>query len=464
MATEAHEPSCSPPPTARVLFTVLGALLCVAGWGKLEINLGTWLHVSLGGSASGVFRLLLLTYLATRIAARDIDLRRTGWLREPFVWLCLVAIASPLWNDPDPAWPVRRHDTAQIFSLILPALIVYSSTRYLLDQGFHVFSLPLLRILDVALTLVSAQVLVSAPTVLTDLHQVDSSYEHHTHIAMRMVMAMPITLGLLFSDRRRAEEEGQAASGPGRQALYLLLLALQAIGLMIAHSRIGFIAFAVVMAHGALNATSARLRRAMVVASLGLALAALAVPQVRASVSSLLHLRTEENYQRRVVIYQTNLALMARHPWLGLGFSSRTFLYAGRALEGETFEYEHPHNLYMQIPVYLGLPGTACLVALLISIGAATRRLRERVADDQAPLLLGLRGALVGLAVMNLAETVLSSERLTFMVPVLIAFVMSWSRLVSATPQASTGDQTSSPTARMRATALLCSTTPARSV
>lgn len=404
----------------RALYWLFVVLLGIVGWGKLDVWLAPWFHFSVGGGASGAFRLLLAGYVVARVSARDVRLRG-DWLLDPLVLLYLLAAVSPLWTWAEPEWPVRSHDTGDVLGVVLPGLTAYLVSRYLLDRDFETYGLGLLRALTVALSLVALQILVSAPSTLLDFSQVDSFYEHHTHVAMRMVMAIPLTIGLLMFDRRGGGE------GTVRPA-YVALLVLQIVGLTIANSRIGWIALGAVGAYGVAFGVSSKMRRWFAFALLMMLALAFTHPKVRANFLSVFNMRNEENYQRRLVIYSTDLKLIARHPLAGLGFSSRTFLYAGRALEGEWWEYDHPHDLFLQVVVYLGVPGFVLLVWVIVALGRAVVFLGRRAPPNYAPLVSAVRGALLGLVVMNVAETALSSERVAFMLPVLLAFVTSWAR------------------------------------
>jgi O-antigen ligase len=412
----------------KFLFWLIVALLAVVGWGKMDVWIAPWLHFALGGGGIGAFRILVVGYLAARVATRDFGLR-FGWLRDPIVLLYLLAALSPLWAYANPGWPVRSHDTGDLLSVILPGLVAYLSVRWLLDRGFDRYGFALLRALVVAMTLVALQILVSAPGTLLDFSQVDSFYEHHTHVAMRMVMAIPLTIGFMMHDRRH-------------KPFYVALLVLQIVGLTISNSRIGWIALGVVGLYGAFYAGTPRMRRWFVFALvLGIGLA-FSHPQVRANFLTLLNLTHEENFRRRVVVYSTDLELIARRPILGIGFSSRTFLYTGRWIEGETWEYDHPHDLYLQMGVYLGLVGMALFAWVCFAVARAMRAIGRR---GPPSMVSGMRGALVAFLVMNVAETALSSERVAFMLAVLLAIIMSWARAGRASGEETVPDRVATP-------------------
>lgn len=424
------QPILTPPTSSgahRFLFWLLVVLTCIVGWGKLDVWLASWLHFSIGGGGSGAFRVLLVGYVATRLVSRDAAWT-FEWARDPFIWLYLLAAVSPLWVYADPAWPshwpAHSHDTTDVLTVVLPGLTAYLTTRYLLDRNFSCAGFPLLRALIVALTLVTLQILVTSPSTLLDFSQVDSMYEHHTHVAMRMVMAIPITIAFLMFDRGVARE--------GRlRALDLALLVLQIVGLTIANSRIGWLALAAVGVYGIVYGTTPRMRRWFLFALLLMCVLALLHPKVRGNFFTLFHITQEENYQRRLVVYGTDVKLIERHPLLGIGFSSQNFLYRGRALEGETWEYDHPHDLFLQFAVYLGLPGVLLLGWVLLTLGRAMIALGRGAPASAAPLVSGLRGALLGLLVMNVAETALSSERVAFMLAVLLGIITAWAGTVS---------------------------------
>lgn len=415
----------------RALFVAVAVLLLIIGWGKLELNL-RWIHLSVGGSAEGAFRLLTVAYLAARLYARSIRLS-FDWLRDPFVALFVVAALSPIWNV--------HHDTHQILGTVLPALMSYLAVRWIMREGFEPYGPGLLRCWTVSLTLVSAQILVYTPRVLLTFEQTDSLFEHHTHVAMRMALALPLTVGLMLVDLgRTAQRSNPSTSGGRRRTLvrvgYPLLLVLQVIGITVAGSRIGWLALGAVALYGMLAGSSPRMRRIYLIAVLGVVTLSLAFPKVRTNFSTLLHLTQEDNFKRRIVIYTTDLTLIEQHPLLGLGFSSTTFTQSGQALVGHDFQYLHPHDLFLQVPVYLGIPGVICFVWLLVALYRAMHALGRAAPSVYTPILAGMRGSLVGLVVMNIAETALSSERIAYMAPVLLAVIFSWAQALHADPTA----------------------------
>lgn len=384
----------------RFLLGVLLALILIVGWGRIQIT-GGLLHFSIGGSTGAICRLLILAYVGTRLATAMWRLNLSFPCRsDPLVWFFGVGTVSVAWN--------AHHDLTQIERVVLPAFVAYVTARYLLDRDFEGVAPLLLRALVAALTLVVPHLLIQNPTELLHFSQLDAPEEHHTHIAMRMVIAMPLTIAFLQIDRRW-------------RPFWAGTLLLQVLGLTIANSRIGWMALAAIAVHGLFFSRAAAMRRSFIAAATLVLVLAFAFPAVRRNFTTLGTLTSEENYLRRVVIYRTDLSLIASHPLLGLGFSSRTFTEAGRALE-PGFYYEHPHDLVLQVLVYLGLPGLITFAWVVVGTWQAVRGMRT--AGVPIPLAQGISGAFVGFCVMNVAESALSSERVAFMVAGLLALVL----------------------------------------
>ncbi|MFN0182763.1 MAG: Wzy polymerase domain-containing protein [Aquabacterium sp.] len=86
----------------------------------------------------------------------------------------------------------------------------------------------------------------------------------------------------------------------------------------------------------------------------------------------------------RFGIWSNTLALIAQHPWLGVGFGEFNMAWTLTAFPGRPVAFfDHTHNLPLQLIVELGLPlGLAVLAALCLALVQAWTRASAR--DDAA--------------------------------------------------------------------------------
>jgi O-antigen ligase len=90
----------------------------------------------------------------------------------------------------------------------------------------------------------------------------------------------------------------------------------------------------------------------------------------------------------RFGIWKNTLALIAAHPWVGVGFGEFNFAWSLTPFpDRPTAFFDHTHNLPLQLAVELGLPLAALLLALLAwALYAAWRNARD-AGGAEAPML-----------------------------------------------------------------------------
>lgn len=96
----------------------------------------------------------------------------------------------------------------------------------------------------------------------------------------------------------------------------------------------------------------------------------------------------------RLQVWQSALALLSDHPWLGVGLNN--FLYQYRTVyilptAWQEPNLSHPHNIVLEFTTQLGLGGGVVLLGLLVTFYATAWPLYRRTAD---PLLLGLMSSM----------------------------------------------------------------------
>ena len=70
----------------------------------------------------------------------------------------------------------------------------------------------------------------------------------------------------------------------------------------------------------------------------------------------------------RFGIWSNTLALIAAHPWAGVGFGEFNFAWSLTPFPGRpTAFFDHTHNLPLQLAVELGLPLATLVIVLLLA-------------------------------------------------------------------------------------------------
>jgi len=84
----------------------------------------------------------------------------------------------------------------------------------------------------------------------------------------------------------------------------------------------------------------------------------------------------------RFAIWSNALALIASHPWLGVGFGDFNFAWTLTAFPGRPTEFfDHTHNLVLNLAVEMGIPSAMVVIALLVF--ALWQALRNAIADGR---------------------------------------------------------------------------------
>ena len=84
----------------------------------------------------------------------------------------------------------------------------------------------------------------------------------------------------------------------------------------------------------------------------------------------------------RFAIWSNAIALIASHPWLGVGFGDFNFAWTLTPFPGRPTEFfDHTHNLVLNLAVEMGIPLAVVVLALLFF--ALWRALRNAIADGR---------------------------------------------------------------------------------
>lgn len=132
--------------------------------------------------------------------------------------------------------------------------------------------------------------------------------------------------------------------------------------------------------------------RVMVSVGAGLLLAATSIVYGRVA---------PEAEQLRIPVWESTLAMIADHPWPGVGLGGFRLVYP-RYMKAEAWAEPllwHPHNMWLDAGVKLGLPGLAGFALLVVLCLRATgSRLRAGSLLDRAVAIGFLAGLVAGLA------------------------------------------------------------------
>ena len=240
--------------------------------------------------------------------------------------------------------------------------------------------------------------------------------EHPNALAQFLVLGSLTVAALALSEQGRILRVGVAVAG------------VASVALLATFSRGSWIAMA---AGVAVYALDRRLRLRVLVCG-GAVLAgagALAVASdgaIAARITSLFDAETSSLSNFRVELAGRAARIALDHPLAGVGTFQETGVYAGR----ETLA-THPHDLFLGLAVFFGIPAALVFAALVVSaLHGAWARSREG-----SLTALGCLAALVALLVNGLFEYPLWSESLTAMVVLMLAVAIgAGGRRVERTP------------------------------
>jgi len=237
-----------------------------------------------------------------------------------------------------------------------------------------------------------------------------STEEHHTIIAMMIIVALPLALALL-------------QKGTLPRPFYYGLIALLLVGLFLSSSRIGWIAFALIVLLSLWKFRDTKIRAAILAVPVVLFLIMLILmPHYRDRFFSLGSLGGDRETGTRLQNWTMCARLIGEHPWAGIGFSNREYYRAAREKDSH-FQYEHPHNLVLQVAVSMGIPGICLFILVAWSVLKAflAGKGKELPAVRDALFI-----SLCGFTVMNMADNIFNSQKALLLFFLLLAYTTWW--------------------------------------
>lgn len=404
---------------ALFLFSVL-----LIGWGPIEIPTGAATKIIIRGCTWESYFPLFLFYLICRLYQKDLSFPR--FWRDPLLLLGLLAMLSFIWN------PLK--DSSLFFDLYLPALLAYYIFRYLLSRDFSQMSSRFWPYYFGALALMILRGVVMKPAFLQHFSFFDTPYLHHNHVAMNMVIGIPPVLACLFRE-------------PRKKWLYFVFLIIMLAGLAFSNSRSGWISFGVVLLYLLWKTNNRTTRRVMLVSLVSFALLIGLFSFSRHRFLTLTNPLADTSMQCRLNMWIISAHIFKDYPLLGIGFSNTIFtsrenvyaaqLYIKGIIKVPGMFDPHPHNLYLQILVSLGILGYIFFIWLFCDIWKALHNLTITEKLDNT-LLVAVKASLLGFAVSNMADTVFNSAQSTLIIFILLAYIFEWERFASTEKDLST--------------------------
>ena len=375
--------------------------LLIVSWGRIMLRLSPHLSLSLGGTTTAVVAILFFLNLITRWRSGR-PLISVPWRSPLFVFTALAAI-SILWCP--------QHDVFFFTSTIFPAFLAYLVARDLCAGERDWWSDRLLPVLFIGALLMVLRGVIETSDHLMAFGELDTRFEHHTLLAMTFSFLIPLVIAAISRNRARA-------------LFYGIILALMIFASVLCGSRVGLVTLFLVLIHSTLCFSGKKMRLlggiSMVLGVVFLFL----LPVTHQRFAGLLSLGDDPYLITRTRIWDMSLSFVGSHPLLGLGFSNRAFLEAGKARFGEVlFFYEHPHNLYLQVFALLGIAGVIVFLWLAADIARKIMVLAKSGTPAVEAFGKALSVSFTWFLFMNLVEGAFNSARLMLMLFVMLAVV-----------------------------------------
>jgi O-antigen ligase len=239
---------------------------------------------------------------------------------------------------------------------------------------------------------------------------------HPNGLAQFLVLAVLAVLALALAEHGTLRRVGFVVAGAGSLAL------------VVTFSRASWIAFAA----GAAVYLLERRTRAPALVAAGIAAAGagalvlLNAGAIGARISSLFRGGGGGIYDFRIELIRRAARIAADHPLTGAGRFEEAGVYAGRPDLAT-----HPHNLFLGVAVFFGIPAALALAALLVlALRAAWTGFRAGTGATRSRAL-GFVGVLVALLVNGILEYPFWNRSLTVLIVLALAVAITLDRAVT---------------------------------
>lgn len=386
----------------RILFIVFSTAILILFWGRTTYYWGARVILSIGGNAAAQIYPLFAICLLYRVVMKDWG-KPVFWRDPMFIFLCYLII-SPLWAS--------LHDFSEVKGTLIPALLGYWTACYMLSRNFSYLSVRYIQLIVASVALLIMRgifELIFIPETVAIMH---STSEHHTIIAMLIVITFPLLTYLVNITPKK---------DPTRILLYLCT-ALFLSGIFLTSSRLGWIAFFVLCLFYLLTIKDLRIRIAAIALPILVFIVLLhAMPQFQSRFFSLARISHDRETSTRLENWKICQAVIREHLPVGIGFSNQEYLKSGRKLDSH-FQYEHPHNIFLQVQACGGIIGTVLLMALFWKAGASLLMLYRKGRHD---LFICFLGSMIVFLVMNMGDTILNSHRGSLYAGLMLAYLFA---------------------------------------
>jgi O-antigen ligase len=359
------------------------------------------LEAVIGGGAIG--------YLA-RVATRGEELR----VRPPdFVFAALVAfIALSTLGPVDDTDRLRELLFWGALGVVFHVVLVNSGTR--LERRLLFVGVTAAALVEASLTLYEYAAHWSERRFTTNgifVYPVPTgTLGHRNALGQFLVLTALAVLALALVERGALRRVGFAVAG------------VSVLALISTFSRASWIAFVVGVCVYLIDRRTrvAVLAAGAAAAVCGAALAFLDGGAIGARISSLFHFHSEGLYEFRLELVKRGARIAAEHPLTGSGHFQEAGTYAGSPDLAT-----HPHNLFVGLAVFFGIPAALAFAGLVfLALRAAWRGYRLR-RDALGLTALGFVAVLVAFLVNGLFEYPFWNTSLSALVVVLLAVAIS---------------------------------------
>ena len=236
---------------------------------------------------------------------------------------------------------------------------------------------------------------------------------HPNALAQFLVLGVLVVLALSLAERRGLRTFGLAVAGVGSLAL------------LVTFSRASWIAMAVgllVYLVDRRTRVPALAAGALIAVSAG-GLAVFNGGAIGARISSLFSGRLDDLSDFRLELVRRGARVAADHPFTGSGHFEEIGVYAGRPDLAT-----HPHNLFLGLAVFFGIPAALAFAGLVVlALRAAWKAFRLHT-DARRLTAVGFLALLVALLVNGLLEYPFWNPSLTALVVLILAIAMTLER------------------------------------
>jgi O-antigen ligase len=386
--------------------------LLIIGWGS--INTPDSKDILLYGSTWEVYFPLFLLYAVFRCVGRDF--RTGGSWKDPVLFFGIWAALSALWN------PLR--DLRLFQNSYLPALAGYFIFRYLLDRDFTSMRDRFFPFFCAAVSLMTVRGFLER-FVWHATNTVDSTFMHHNHLAMSVMLGVPLALYLYNAS-------------PRHRAFYLINLVIMLLGLALSFSRSGWIAFMLIAVYLFWRVRDAGMRKCLVAVLLVFVVTLSFYSGTRARAVTVAN-RSDIGVRARLGMWKVSTHIFRDNPVMGIGFSDATYtmeeeyyankLIKERKIGGVSIYNPHPHNLFIQVLLYLGMAGFLLFLWIICKVWLDLRVL-EKAVQGEMNLVICMKASLIGFLAVNAIDTMFYNAQMVLFIFLFISVVFEWRKFV----------------------------------